>query len=399
MRMPVFGIRELRNYVRYLRYPEQSSFYLKRVEGHFPKIFQILLRIPSAQKLLASDFSWRFFENLERLIPPRRRTIRHLQNYSPDVIVASPVNLWWSEEVDYIKAGKRLGIPTAIAVLSWDNITTKGVFHEIPDLTLVWNDAHYQEALKTQIPADGMIITGAPHFDKWLTMKAAPSDYASFCARAGLDAAKPFVLYLGSSQNIAKDESWVVEALVKQLRASSDEALRQVQILVRPHPANAQGFIKIFNPTVIVWPPGGSLPDNQTDFQDFYDTLLRCKCTLGINTSGMLDALVFGKPGITLMVDRYAETQIETIHYRHLLESNALEVASNLSEAIDIIELTLRGQDSRKEDRRKFVNRFIRPRGENTPAGYATAVAIELLGSGRTSDQIEQELVEIFGRI
>lgn len=385
----VLGIRELRNYVRYLRYPEQSSFYLKRVEAKFPKIIRRVLRLGLVQKSLASDIIWRFFEAFEQRIPPPGGIIKRIKEYQPDVILASPVNLWWSQEVDYVKAGKKLGIPTVILVFSWDNVTTKGVFHEVPDLTLVWNEAHFSEALKIQMPADRMVIAGAPVFDRWLRHEISPTERALFCKKVGLDPGKPIVIYLGSSQNIAKDESWIVEALAKELRVSSDENLRNLQILVRPHPANSQGFSKISIPNVVVWPPGGSLPDTQTSFQDFYDTLFHSKCTIGLNTSGMLDALVFGKPGITILVDRYAATQIEALHYQHLFMADALEVSRDIPETIDRISCILRGQDTKLPLRKQFVRNFIRPKGESVPAGKVAAMATEMIGMGKEPFEIE----------
>ena len=395
LQLPIFGIRELRNYARYLRYPEQSSFYLKRVEGHFPKLIQVVLRSRFVRNILTTNFFWRFFESFERIVLPSRKTIRLLKAYRPDVIVASPVNLWWSEEVDYIKAGKALRIPTVISVLSWDNVTTKGVFHEIPDLTLVWNEAHVREALKIQIPEESMIIMGAPPFDKWLLHDLTPSDYISFCKGVGFDPGKPFVVYLGSSQNIAKDESWIVEALAGELKDSSDEKLRELQILVRPHPSNAQGLNKVSVSNVIVWPPTGSLPYNRNSFQGFYDTLFHSKCTIGINTSGMLDALISGKPGITVLVDQYAVTQIDALHFQHLFNADALEVARNIAEIVELLSGILSGKDTKKIQRNKFVRNFIRPRGKNIPAGRVAAIAIEMIGSGYRPPEIDDALQKL----
>ena len=395
LHFPILGIRELRNYVRYLRYPEQSPFYLKRVERKFPKLFQYILRPRLVQTLLATEMIWQAFTIFERLVPPPKGIVDKVKNYNPDVILASPVNLWWSQEVDYIKAGKMLEIPTVVAVFSWDNLTTKGVFHENPDLTLVWNETHASEAAKLQIPKDGMVITGAPVFDKWSVHDIEPTDYVPFCNEVGLDAGKPFVVYLGSSQNIAKDESWIVEALARELRDSTDEYLQSMQILVRPHPANSQGLRQISMPNVVVWPPGGSLPDGTASFQGFFDTLFHGKCTIGVNTSGMLDALVFGKPGITILVDRYAVTQIEALHYQHLFSTNALDVAQNIPEIADLISKILRGQDRRKELRRQFVQEFIKPRGENILAGRVAALAIEMICSGKGPSEIDKDLEQL----
>jgi hypothetical protein len=60
--------------------------------------------------------------------------MRWLEAYRPDVVVASPFIFPASKELEYIKAAKALSIPTVGAVLSWDNLTSKGTFHVIPDV-------------------------------------------------------------------------------------------------------------------------------------------------------------------------------------------------------------------------------------------------------------------------
>lgn len=50
-------------------------------------------------------------------------------------MVLSPVNMRFSEELDYLKAARELGIPTHLAVYSWDNLSTQGLIHMTPDMT------------------------------------------------------------------------------------------------------------------------------------------------------------------------------------------------------------------------------------------------------------------------
>lgn len=390
--LPIFGVRELRNYVRYLRYPEQSPFYLRRIEKKFPKIIQTIFRLNFVREFLSTDFFWNLLALFERSVTIHKKAAQWLQEFRADILVATPANLWWAQEIDYIKAAKHLGIPTITAVYSWDNVTTKGVFHEIPDITVVWNQSHFREVLKLGMPAEKIIIGGAPIFDKWLSNDLSPSDLSSFCKKTGLNPEKPFILYLGSSKNIAKDESWLVESLVNQLQISGNRALQELQILVRPHPANAAQLSKLSQENVVVWPSSGSLPNSKTSFQDFYDSLFYSIGTIGINTSGMLDALVFNKPGITILVDRYSITQAQAIHYQDLYNSEALEVSRNMEETLELITRLLNGRDEKIDKRRQFLCEFIRPRGKNIPAGRILASIIELMASGVEPANIERLL-------
>ena len=55
-------------------------------------------------------------------------------------------------------------------------------------------------------------------------------------ARAGIDPAHPYLLWVGSSPQIAGDESGFVRDLAATLRAAP--ATRELQVVVRPHPLN-----------------------------------------------------------------------------------------------------------------------------------------------------------------
>ena len=90
-------------------------------------------------------------------------------------------------------------MPSALLVFSWDNLSNKGVIHTIPDRVFVWNEVQREEATKLhRVPAAAVVATGAPRFDLFFRM--APSlDRAAFCETAGLDPARPLVVYLASS--------------------------------------------------------------------------------------------------------------------------------------------------------------------------------------------------------
>src|SRR5688572_13049811 len=145
-----------------------------------------------------------------------------------------------SEEIEYIKAARAVGIPSVVGVLSWDNLTTKGLFHVLPDLVLVWNRTQQEEAVRIHgIPAERAVITGSPFFDKWFDAERLLMDRDAFCRRVGLESRRPFLLYLGSTSNIAADETWLVSELARRMREHPDPEVRDTAILARPHPQNA----------------------------------------------------------------------------------------------------------------------------------------------------------------
>lgn len=385
--------RELLSYSSYLNRKNQSRFYLKRWEGYLlPQIRSIVSRSKVARWTVAAGLTQRLLRAFEHLAPPDRTIIAQLKSQQPDVVVASPVNLRRSPEVEYIKAARRLGIPTVIPVFSWDNLTTKGLYHIIPDVVLAWNRTQLKEAATIhRVPENRIVITGAPIFDRWLDIDYLGMSRETFCRRVGLDPDVPFVVYLGSSANIATDETWLVRELLGSLRRHPNEAVRKINILVRPHPGNARHYEQI-EKEVVIWPKGGALPNDEEKLKDFFNTFRHSLAVVGINNSAMLEAVINDRPCVTIITDRYKATQSETGHFQTLLDFDILEITHSAQECADRIEMLWKGQDSRREARQRFVREFIRPRGLGRPAGEPAARAIELAALRQSAAEIDREL-------
>ncbi len=232
-RRSIYASRELRSYSSYLNRPEQSAYYTDRWENYIAGFLKpVVRRSKIARNLVASRFGQSVMQGFEGLVPPDKKIIQLIQAYHPDVIVASPANMRFSEELDYIKAGQALHIPTVISVLSWDNLTTKGIFHVIPDILLTWNQVQTEEAVQIhRVPAEQIVITGSPFFDKWIDSDRLLVDRALFFHKVKLNPDQPYVLYLGSSKNIAEDETWQVKELFDCLRAHPAQEVQRLQIL------------------------------------------------------------------------------------------------------------------------------------------------------------------------
>ena len=243
LRRVLFPLRELISYLSYeerIRKRRQSEFYLKRWQSYLPHILRYSVDKFPLSYLLRFKIVRRFLKWLDDVVPPDKQIIEDIKKRNPLVVIASPANMRFCEEIEYIKAANHLGIPTAILVLSWDNLSTKGLFHEVPTVLLVWNKLHYREAIEIhQIPEKNLLISGAFFFDKWFEPEESlllPQD--EICKEMGISPDRPYVLYLGSSANIARDETWLVRKIKKAL--SRDPVLQNVQLVARPHPANAK---------------------------------------------------------------------------------------------------------------------------------------------------------------
>lgn len=391
LRKPLFAARELHSYSSYLNREDQAEFYLKRWQRYLPKgTRRILAGSSVARRLLASSMAQSTLRAFERVVPSDQAIKRSLEQSKPDVVVASPINMRHSEELEYVKAAKSLGIPTVVPVLSWDNLTTKGLFHVIPDVTLVWNQTQADEAVSIhRVPRGGTVITGAPFLDKWFEESTPTLDESTFREKLGLDPGGAFVLYLGSSANIARDESWLLLKLAESLMASEEERLRRVVILARPHGANQGVFRGISAPNIRVWLRDRELPDSPESFAEFAASLRYSVCAVGLNTTGMVDALLADRPVIALLVDEYRNTNASrAVHFRYLLDADVYMRAGTPDRCAELIGEMLQGGDPKRDARRQFTIDFVRPRGFDRPAGEVAARAIEMAAQRLTATQI-----------
>jgi hypothetical protein len=308
----IFPLREILTYADYnIRLGQgQSPYYAERWgELWIPYIVPF-------KGIVSNKIIYRWLSKFERYVPPDRKIVRKLVDEKPDVVMANPMNHRFSEEVEYVKAAKSLGIPTVAVVQTWDNLTTKGLFHVAPDMVLVWNEADKRVAAEIHgIPKDSIRITGAPFFDKWF-------EDQKIC-KPLMD--KPYILYLGSSRNIIKDERDLVRQTQKKYG---------LPMIVRPHPANSRDLIHIRGDNLLVMPP--ELPESKKQKSELYSVIHHCEFAVGVNTSAMIDVIIQDKPCIALK--GYDTTQAQTIHFQRMLPALGVD-----------------------GDRAGFVKKYIRP--------------------------------------
>jgi hypothetical protein len=286
-------------------------------------------------------------------------------------------------QAEYLKVGRRLGVPTAHCVASWDNLTNKGVVPLDPDAMLVWNEAQRHEAVELHgVAAERVTITGAQLFDPWFERQ--PSrERAAFCAQVGLDPARPYLLYTCSSVFIARYESQFLKRWLAALREAEDPRLRSIGVLIRPHPGSAKFASQWDAPeirdaeNVAVHPRLGGYPVNEAARADYYDSLHHAAAVVGINTSAMLEAGILGKRCYTVLDPEIAESQEGMVHFAHLTRDGFLITAGGFAEHLGQISRGLEASKEEQERIRRFVGDFLRPHGLDAPATPIAVAALE----------------------
>ncbi len=316
---------------------------------------------------------------VESAIPTDPEIDRVVASLTPDAIVVTPLVDFDSYQVDYVKTARRLGIPVAAAVASWDNLTNKGIIAVQPDRVFVWNEAQKREAIELHgVRPDAVRVTGAQLFDDWFDRRPS-STREQFCARVGLDPSKPSFLYLCSSLFIAPEEVAFVRRWIEELRRSGFPALRECGVLVRPHPGHAEPW-KTVDLTgfgnAAIWPRGGDMPLFDEAKAAYFDSIHHSAAVVAINTTGMIEAGIVGRASFTLLAPEFAATQQGTLHFAHLTAPGFLRTARTMEEHHAQLDEELRNP-STPASVAPFLEQFVRPRGLSTAATPVIAAAIE----------------------
>ena len=326
-------------------------------------------------------------EAVERAIPVAPAVARFLEEHAPDLVLVSPLVEPASDQVDLVRAAQARGTCVGALVASWDNLTNKGDLRVATDFVAVWNEAQKQEAVQLhRVAPDAVVVTGAQVFDRWFE-RTPSSTRDEFCRQVGLSSARPFVLYTGSSIFIARADAEMpfVRRWIEALRASTDPTVRDLAVLVRPHPYNGQAWrpeTLADLADVTVWPRGGFDPVDEANRAGLFDSLYHGAAVVGINTSAMIEAAIVGRPVLSIEAPEFAGTQDGTLHYRHLLPENGgfLRVAADFDEHVRQLRDVLASPESTQAELSRFVGRFVRPHGLARAATPILADAIEQRG-------------------
>ena len=378
------------DYVRYLDRQFAGSPYLRRrLEKYLRSPFLTPLArlpygVPGARAALRALLA------IERRVPSDRRIEQAIAGHEPDVVFVTPL-LGRSDrnrrQTDTVKAAHALQIPVGAGIATWDHLTTKGLIKAWPDALYVWNEIQARDAADLHfVPPDRIVVTGAPLFDGWFERRATV-DRAEFLTAVGLAGAGRYVLYVGSSPNIAPPELEIpfVRRWLDALRSSTDLA-----VLVRPHPYNVDAWSEIdlgdgaeVAPRVVP-----ALPMTEAEEAFYFHSLHFSEGVVGINTTAMVEAFVVRKPVLTITSPEFRETQEATLHFGNLRSAagGALQQAATIEEHLVQLEATLESPEASRDGIEGFLRTFVRPLGLDRSATAILCDELErLAGRPRAS--------------
>ncbi|MGE0592541.1 MAG: hypothetical protein AB7G23_10070 [Vicinamibacterales bacterium] len=370
------------DYLRFLEPRYADTPHLgDRARERAPRSVVVLADLPGLRTGPGRRLLGAILRSVERALPPGRDIEDFIRAQSPDAVLITPLVDLGSPQLDYFAAAKALGLRTMLPVGSWDHLSSKALLRAYPDAVLVWNDVQRREAVEMHgVPADRVVVTGAQCYDQWWHRQPARSR-AAFCARVGLRPDQPFLLYVCSSLfRGTASEAAFVEQWVEAVRSAPDPALRDISILVRPHPARLdewKGVDLSGYRHIAFW---GAHPVDAEAKDDYFDSLYYSAAVVGLNTSAFLEASVVGKPVHTVLVPEIsAHNQEGTLHFHYLLTvgGGLLRAARSLDEHVQLLAASLAGDGGGDPKAAGFAGAFIRPFGPDVAATPRFVDAVE----------------------
>jgi hypothetical protein len=384
------AVRSTADYLRYLtpEYAGATALHDRAARMVSPAVKR-LVKLPGVGSGAGRACLSGILRLIERAVPADPWAVSLVTKQSPDVLLVTPMVELGSDQVEFVKAARALGVPSGLLVHSWDNLTNKGLIHAVPDRVFVWNDAQRREAEQMhRVPARQVVVTGAPVYDQWFVRRPGTTR-DEFCAKVGIPADRPFFLYLCSSQFIAPHEGDFVRSWIEALRAAADERVRTASVVVRLHPRTDLKRWKRFDITqfanAAIWPGEGANPVDADSRRDYFDSLFHAAAAVGINTSAQIEAGIVGRPVYSIRVPEYETTQEGTLHFHYLVKEGGglLHLADTLEQHTQALAAALDRREETAARVRTFVHQFVRPAGLGVAATPLLADAIEQLGALR----------------
>jgi hypothetical protein len=316
----------------------------------------------------------------ERLLPRSPQLDRYLAEHAPDLVVLTSLTYSRSQQLDLLKSARARRIPVAAAIMSWDHLSSKALLHIAPDMVLVWNELQREEAVQMHgLPADRVVVTGAQCYDQWFGRRPTRSR-EEFCAAMGLRPDRPFILWVHSAFSPMPElpEPVLVTRWLEALRRSDDPRLRELGVLIRPHPERIKEWAGIdlapFGNVVF----HGRNPIDGSAKDDYFDALFHSAAVVGLVTSAFLEAAIVGRPVLALLLPEY-RMHYEMRHFQYLITGGLVRTSFDIETSLQHVGAAIDLRGGRDEGNLAFLTSFVRPAGLETPATPAFVAALERL--------------------
>lgn len=273
-----------------------------------------------------------------------------IQQIGPDLVFC--LTPYFLEEELLLRAASKVKVPMCTAILSFDNLTTRGLIPIPFDEYYLWNQHNEQELRRIYPETTNKIvkIVGAPQFDFYYDNSYIWNE-RDWREILGLPLDRPVILFGSASQIIApQEEQWIIH--LDQAIEKNHIKNRPV-ILLRRHPnedMSRWGKIKSMLKNVYIdepWTAGkeklGKTNITRRDIEKLVSTLYHSEVHINASSTMTVDGAIFDRPQIGPAydeegkTDRLAREIYLREHYLPITRSGGLEIVYSREEMITAV--------------------------------------------------------------
>lgn len=295
-----------------------------------------------------------------------------------------------------VLAARRLGIPTATFIFSWDNLSSKGRIAAPFEHYLVWSQ-HMRDELLRYYPdvAPGRVhIVGTPQFEPYADCRVLWTR-EEFFERIGADPSRPLICYSGGDAGTCPEDQEHVRVLMELIRAGRIRG--NPQVIVRPVPVdNGQRYagVRAQFPEMIFAQPNWIFADPRNwaatmphpdDVRFLANLTHHADLNVNLGSTMTLDFGLHDKPVVNIAFD-VADPPVFGLpvwdyyyqfeHYRPVVELGAARFARSPEQLAEHINAYLADPSQDREGRRRLAQMQV-----GVPLGHSCRRIVDVLES------------------
>jgi hypothetical protein len=320
---------------------------------------------------------------MERAIPIDPSISRFLNERQPDLLVLPGLIEFGSAHVAYVRAARALGIGTLYYATSWEDLSAKGLLHEVPDCVTVWNRNQRKDAIELHgVAPEAVAVVGAHLYESWFTAEPVISrDH--FCAQLGLDPSGPIVLFVCGAPTWERREFKLVEQWIRGLRTHVDPRMRSTAVIVRP-PAKSQLLwpklqARFGNVSVVPKKGRGSRAD-------YFHSIYYSDAVVGVDMTALFESGIVGRPFLGVIRPELTPGQRELVRFHRSTPSSSgwMRLIRDLDEHLAQLQECLDDGPGRFEGyARNTMRALLAPHGPDVPPRVVVSHVIQEMLSNR----------------
>ena len=313
------------------------------------------------------------------------------RRHRPDLVVATSRGTFDFDQY-ILRAAKRLGVPTAAVILSWDNPTTRGYPAVQVDHTIAWSPVmKWELTALNDVAPETISVDGVAHFDGYFRADA-DYDRVRFLTSLGLDPKKRTILLATKSPACYAHNPNIAQILAVAIEHG--DLPPDLQVLVRIHPLHYRfhfgrlvfgEVLQVYHdlakrhPSIVLNEPNITSRSVNYDMANgeilFLGRLLRSTNILvNIFSTMNIEAAIYDVPLVNVNFDNlpalypYARghrfdirIDYESDHNHRIVSSGGTRIANNPSELVDQVWAYLENPSLDSAGRRRIVEQEIGP--------------------------------------